>query len=48
MAQPFAEMGALAVAHLVRYIADPLADPEPASVEPVLVVRSSTGPVRRI
>ncbi len=44
VAQPFAEMGALAVAHLMRYLADPEAAPEPASVEPSLVVRASTGP----
>ncbi|WP_432132294.1 LacI family DNA-binding transcriptional regulator [Streptomyces tendae] len=45
VAQPFAEMGALAVAHLLRHIADPGAAPEPASVEPVLVVRASTAAV---
>lgn len=45
VAQPFAEMGALAVAHLLRHIADPDAAPEPASVEPVLVVRASTAAV---
>lgn len=47
VAQPFAQMGALAVAHLMRYIEDPGAEPEPACVEPVLVVRSSTGPAPR-
>jgi DNA-binding LacI/PurR family transcriptional regulator len=46
VAQPFAEMGALAVAHLMRYIADPDAAPEPATVRPALVVRASTAPVR--
>ncbi|MEU9647820.1 LacI family DNA-binding transcriptional regulator [Streptomyces sp. NPDC048110] len=45
VAQPFAEMGGLAVAHLMRYIADPAATPEPASVEPVLVVRASTAAI---
>ncbi|MFJ1587973.1 LacI family DNA-binding transcriptional regulator [Streptomyces sp. NPDC088197] len=47
VAQPFAEMGALAVSHLMRYIADPDATLEPASVEPTLVVRASTAPARR-
>ncbi|WP_086730383.1 LacI family DNA-binding transcriptional regulator [Streptomyces carpinensis] len=42
VAQPFAQMGTLAVAHLLRHIADPGAVPEPASVEPQLVVRAST------
>lgn len=46
VAQPFAEMGALAVSHLLRAIDDPDAEPEPASVEPVLVVRASTAPSR--
>lgn len=46
VAQPFAEMGALAVAHLMRHIADPEAAPDPASVEPKLVVRASTAAVR--
>ncbi|MFD4343367.1 LacI family DNA-binding transcriptional regulator [Streptomyces coelicoflavus] len=46
VAQPFAEMGALAVAHLLRHIADPAAAPEPASVEPALVVRASTAAPR--
>lgn len=45
VAQPFAEMGALAVAHLLRHIEDPGAASEPASVEPALVVRASTAPV---
>ncbi|MBQ1097248.1 LacI family DNA-binding transcriptional regulator [Streptomyces sp. b94] len=44
VAQPFTEMGALAVAHLLRHIADPGAAPEPASVEPALIVRASTAP----
>jgi DNA-binding LacI/PurR family transcriptional regulator len=47
VAQPFDRMGALAVAHLMRYIEDPAADAEPASVEPELVVRASTGPAPR-
>lgn len=42
VAQPFAQMGELAVAHLLRYIAAPETVPEPASVEPRLVVRAST------
>lgn len=44
VSQPFAELGALAVSHLMRHLADPAAAPAPASVEPTLVVRSSTGP----
>ncbi|GHE57111.1 LacI family DNA-binding transcriptional regulator [Streptomyces spiralis] len=44
VAQPFGQMGALAVAHLLRHVADPGALPEPASVEPRLVVRASTAP----
>jgi DNA-binding LacI/PurR family transcriptional regulator len=47
VAQPFAQMGALAVAHLMRYVADPAACLEPATVEPSLVVRASTAPLRR-
>jgi hypothetical protein len=31
----------------VRYIADPQAGPEPAFVEPELIVRSSTAPAPR-
>ncbi|SHL47733.1 LacI family DNA-binding transcriptional regulator [Actinacidiphila paucisporea] len=46
VAQPFAEMGALAVAHLLRQVARPAAPPAPVSVEPTLVVRSSTAAVR--
>ncbi|MFP1625543.1 LacI family DNA-binding transcriptional regulator [Streptomyces sp. 5K101] len=42
VAQPFAEMGALAVGHLLRQIDDPEAAREPASVEPKLIVRTST------
>ncbi|MFI9293514.1 LacI family DNA-binding transcriptional regulator [Streptomyces gardneri] len=42
VAQPFEQMGALAVGHLLRHIDDPEAAPEPASVEPVLIVRAST------
>ncbi|MFE4951887.1 LacI family DNA-binding transcriptional regulator [Leifsonia sp. NPDC056665] len=45
VAQPFAEMGELAVQHLLRYMADPEVTLAPASVEPHLIVRSSTGPV---
>lgn len=47
VAQSFADMGALAVSHLMRHIADPEAAPEPESVEPRLVVRASTAPVNR-
>ncbi|WP_329181192.1 LacI family DNA-binding transcriptional regulator [Streptomyces sp. NBC_01477] len=46
VAQPFDRMGALAVAHLLRHVAEPAAPPAPVSVEPALVVRSSTAPVR--
>lgn len=46
VAQPFAEMGALAVGHLLRHIDDPEALAEPASVEPELIVRTSTAPPR--
>ncbi|MEU0742241.1 LacI family DNA-binding transcriptional regulator [Streptomyces sp. NPDC006134] len=46
VAQPFTEMGALAVSRLLRHIADPGAAPEPVSVEPSLIVRASTAPVR--
>lgn len=46
VAQPFTEMGALAVSHLLRHLADPHAAPEATSVSPTLVVRASTGPVR--
>lgn len=42
VAQPFSQMGTLAVAHLLRLIADPGAVPEPASVDPQLIVRAST------
>ncbi|WP_223359041.1 MULTISPECIES: LacI family DNA-binding transcriptional regulator [unclassified Leifsonia] len=42
VAQPFGEMGRLAVEHLLRYIADPHTTLAPASVEPTLVVRAST------
>ncbi|MCZ7434465.1 LacI family DNA-binding transcriptional regulator [Streptomyces sp. WMMC1477] len=44
VAQPFAEMGTLAVSHLLRHLADPEAAPDPASVEPALIVRASTAP----
>ncbi|WP_406405001.1 LacI family DNA-binding transcriptional regulator [Streptomyces sp. NBC_00879] len=44
IAQPFEQMGELAVAHLLRQITDPDAVQEPASVEPRLVVRASTAP----
>ena len=47
VAQPFAEMGRLAVEHLMRYVADPGTTLAPASVEPRLVVRSSTAPPPR-
>ncbi|WP_437073872.1 LacI family DNA-binding transcriptional regulator [Streptomyces sp. enrichment culture] len=42
IAQPFQYMGELAVTHLLRHIEDPGTLPEPRSVEPRLVVRSST------
>lgn len=42
VAQPFAQTGELAVAHLLRYMTAPEAAPEPALVEPRLVVRAST------
>jgi DNA-binding LacI/PurR family transcriptional regulator len=44
VAQPFGQMGALAVDHLLRYITDPAAPQEPAAVEPTLIIRASTGP----
>ncbi|MFE3203228.1 LacI family DNA-binding transcriptional regulator [Embleya sp. NPDC059237] len=44
VAQPFGQMGALAVGRLLRYIADPTAPQEPAAVEPTLLIRASTGP----
>ncbi|MEV5545844.1 LacI family DNA-binding transcriptional regulator [Streptomyces sp. NPDC052309] len=44
VAQPFTEMGALAVTHLLRLVEHPEAPPEPASVEPALIVRASTAP----
>ncbi|MDR3083341.1 MAG: LacI family DNA-binding transcriptional regulator [Streptomyces sp.] len=47
VAQPFIQMGDLAVAHLMRHLVDPDAAPEPASVDPTLVVRASTAPLRR-
>ncbi len=46
VAQPFGEMGALAVTHLLRSITAPDTLPEPPTVEPRLVVRSSTAPPR--
>ncbi|MFF9300716.1 LacI family DNA-binding transcriptional regulator [Streptomyces sp. NPDC014764] len=46
VAQPFAEMGALAVTQLLRSIAAPGALSGPKPVEPRLVVRSSTAPPR--
>jgi DNA-binding LacI/PurR family transcriptional regulator len=46
VAQPFAETGALAVAHLLHHIEDADAAPEPASVEPRLIVRASTAPAK--
>ncbi|MEY9851877.1 DNA-binding LacI/PurR family transcriptional regulator [Leifsonia sp. EB41] len=45
VAQPFSKMGELAVQHLLRYMADPEVTLAPASVEPHLIVRSSTGPL---
>lgn len=48
VAQPFARMGALAVAHLLRHIEDPGRAPEPLSVQPRLVVRASTAPAPRL
>ncbi|MFJ2767252.1 LacI family DNA-binding transcriptional regulator [Streptomyces sp. NPDC087300] len=42
VAQPFTEMGALAFGHLLRLIDNPEAEPEPASVQPKLIVRTST------
>jgi DNA-binding LacI/PurR family transcriptional regulator len=47
VAQPFAQMGALAVGHLLRHIDEPAASQDPATVEPTLVVRASTGPPPR-
>ncbi|MFD4259509.1 LacI family DNA-binding transcriptional regulator [Streptomyces sp. NPDC058534] len=47
VAQPFNDMGTLAVAHLLRQISAPGAVPKPASVEPRLVVRASTAPAGR-
>ncbi|MFQ6141921.1 LacI family DNA-binding transcriptional regulator [Streptomyces seoulensis] len=46
VAQPFAQMGGLAVAHLLRHLKDPDAPVEPASVEPALIVRGSTAAAR--
>ncbi|WP_030689220.1 LacI family DNA-binding transcriptional regulator [Streptomyces globisporus] len=46
VAQPFEGMGALAVSHLLRHIATPDSAPEPTSVEPRLIVRTSTAPAR--
>lgn len=45
VAQPFEQMGALAVAGLLRHIADPDCAPDTVPVEPKLVVRASTRPV---
>ncbi len=47
VAQPFARMGALAVAHLLRHIADPHEVTVPSSVEPELVIRASTAPAKQ-
>lgn len=44
VAQPFAQTGEAAVAHLLRHITAPESAPEPALVEPHLVVRASTAP----
>ncbi|WP_437033491.1 LacI family DNA-binding transcriptional regulator [Streptomyces sp. enrichment culture] len=46
VAQPFAKLGALAVTHLLRTVAAPDTVPEPETVEPRLVIRSSTAPPR--
>ncbi|MFF2652510.1 LacI family DNA-binding transcriptional regulator [Streptomyces sp. NPDC058045] len=45
VAQPFAQTGALAVTRLLAHLAEPGTPSEPASVEPELVIRASTGPV---
>ena len=47
VAQPFDRMGALAVSHLLRHLTEPTATPDPATVEPTLIVRASTGPASR-
>lgn len=47
VAQPFADMGRLAVEHLLRYIAKPDTVPPIETIEPQLVVRASTAAPRR-
>ena len=47
VAQPFADMGRLAVEHLLRYIAKPDTVPPIETIEPQLVVRASTTAPRR-
>jgi len=46
VAQPFPEMGALAVEHLLRYIADPENVPQAANVETRIIARASTAAPR--
>jgi DNA-binding LacI/PurR family transcriptional regulator len=46
VAQPFTEIGRLAVEHLLGYIADPTTVPDAASVAPKLIVRASTAAPR--
>jgi len=46
VAQPFPEMGRLAVEHLLRYIADPTNVPGAEMVEPRLIARASTAAQR--
>ncbi len=44
VAQPFADMGALAVAHVLQHIEHPEMTREPQAVQPELIVRASSGP----
>ena len=44
VAQPFEEIGRLAVDHLLGYIADPATTPDPTTISPALIVRGSTAP----
>ncbi|TWE09265.1 LacI family DNA-binding transcriptional regulator [Rudaeicoccus suwonensis] len=44
VAQPFAQMGRLAVDHLLNLMDDPSQVPAPSTVQPQLIVRASTGP----
>lgn len=46
VAQPFSEMGALAVSRLLHLIEAPESGPKPASIEPRLIIRSSTAAPR--